>query len=117
MLETLEDRVRRQELDAGRRELDGERHPMQARGDAGHGRSVVVRHLEVRSDTDSAGDEQPNRLVLRRGGGIEAPIAGWQVHLLEVGERQDVTRRGQARNRVLLFAADPERSPARHDGR
>ena len=55
MLEALEDRVGREELDAGRGELDRERHAVEAGGDAGHGRGVLVRDLEVRPDRRSPG--------------------------------------------------------------
>ena len=85
MLESLEDRVGREQLDPGRGKLDRERHPVESSGDAGNRRSVVVRHLEIRPNADGACDEQTNGLVLGRGGRVEAPITRRQVHLLEVG--------------------------------
>ena len=50
MLEPVEDRVGREELDACRGELDRERHAVEPGGDPGDGRRVLVRHLEVRPD-------------------------------------------------------------------
>ena len=42
-------------------------------------------------------------------------IAGGQVHLLEIGHREHVHGRRQARHRVLLLAAHPERGATRDD--
>ena len=77
VLESLEDRVGLKQLDAGRRELDRQRHPVEPGADPGDGRGVLVRDREVRPDGEGAGDEQPDRLVLRDPGGREVALARW----------------------------------------
>ena len=53
LLEAAQDRVGRQELRPGRRQLDRERHPVEPGADRGDGRGVVVRDLEVGPDGDA----------------------------------------------------------------
>ena len=117
VLETLEDRLGLEQLDPRRGELDRQRHAVQPGADPGDGRSVLVRHREVRPNGDGAGDEQPDRLVLRDLGRGEVALRLRQVELLQLRQGEEVARNRQARNRVLLLAGDAERRTARHDDR
>ena len=55
VLEPLEDRLGREELHPGRRELDRERHPVEPGGDPRDGRRVLVRDPEVGPDARRRG--------------------------------------------------------------
>ena len=90
VLEAAQDRVGRQELDPGRRQLDRERHPVEPGADRGDGRGVVVRDLEVGPDGERPRDEQPDGLVLGHEVGGDRPLVAREVQLLEVGHREQV---------------------------
>ena len=71
VVESDEDRVRREDLDPGGGELDGQRHPMEAGADARDGRRVLVGHGEPGLDGDGPLDEQADRGVLAERDGID----------------------------------------------
>ncbi len=110
-----EDRIRRQQLDARRRELDRERHAAQPRADRGDGRGVVVGDLEVRLDGRRTLDEQPHRLVGRQALGLDLAVPRWQLRALERREPGEIGRGRQARDGILVLAGDPERRPRGDD--
>ena len=102
VLEPAEHRLRREDSDARRRQLDGQRQAVESHADLGHGRRVLVGDLEVGLHRAGALDEERDRLELR-----------------ELGERREVRRVGQAerRNRVLLLARHAQHAAAaRQDG-
>jgi hypothetical protein len=78
VLEPDEDRIRGQELDPGRGELDGQGHPVEARADGGDRRRILVRDGEPRPDRHRTFDEQSHRGVLaeRRVDAARAAPAG-----------------------------------------
>ena len=95
LLEAAEDRVGRQELGPGRRQLDRERHAVEPGADRGDGRGVVVRDLEVGPDGERPRDEQPDGLVLGHEVGGDRPLFAREVQLLEVGHREQATGAGR----------------------
>ena len=97
IVEPGEHRLRGQDPRPRRRELDRQRQPVEAHADLGHGRRVLVGHLERRVDRPGALDEQRHRLELR-----------------ELRQRREVGRVGQPqrRHRVLLLAGDAQDDPA-----
>ena len=64
LLEPREERLRRQELRAGRRELDRQREPVEPHADLGHRGRVRVGDRKVRFHGTRALDEQPDGLIL-----------------------------------------------------
>ena len=112
VLEPRPHRVRREELDPGRRELDGQRHAVQPRGDRRDRRRVLVRDPEIGPDGDRAGDEQPDRLERGEGRDVDRALLGRQARQLQRRELAQVRRRRQPRDRVLLLARDAERRRA-----
>ena len=113
VLEPGEDLFGRQELDPRRGELDGQRHPVQPRGDPADRRRVGVGQLEVRvapsgaRATNSWTDFEP--LQRCRGHGAQL---GRQVQPLQLGEARRVGWRGQPGHRELLLAGDAQGGPA-----
>ena len=71
LIEPDEDGVGREDLDPGRCQLDGERHPMQPRADGRDRGSVLVGDCEARPDRDGPLDEQPDGGVLAERDGID----------------------------------------------
>ena len=63
--EAREQRLRRQQLDAGRGELDRERQPVEPHAELRDRRRVLVRHGEARRDGPRALEEERHRLVPR----------------------------------------------------
>ncbi len=108
-LQALEDLLGREELHAGGRQLDRERHAVEPGADAGHGRRVLVGDVEVRANGDGAGDEEADGLVLLERRRVRVAQAGREVLQLDAREPAGVGRRGQARHHVLLLARDAER--------
>ena len=86
VVETLEQRFRREEPESGSCELQRERQAVQPLTDGLHGFGVVVRQLEGASAQPRALDEQRN------------------------GRREP-----ERRERILAFCGDPKRRPARGD--
>ena len=115
MLEALEDRVRREQLDPGGGELDRERHAVEPGGDPGDGRGVLVRDPEVRPDGDGAGDEQADRLELGDDAASSRRSPAGRLSFSRSMRARTSRGDGQARHRVLLLAADPQRRAARHE--
>ena len=105
----------REQLDPRGRELDGQRHAVQAGGDRGHRRRVLVRDRERRPDGDRPLDEQADRRVLADRGRVEPARAAGQVHPLRPDRWRGSGGVGQPRDRVLLLAGDVQRGPARGD--
>ena len=64
LAELRQHRLRREHLDARRRELDRERQPVEPVTDLGDGARVLGRHAEVRADPFRAVDEEPHRVGL-----------------------------------------------------
>ena len=91
--------VRRQESDARRGELDGQRQPIEALADGGDGRRVVLGQREVGHDGPCSLHEEVDRR-----------------HAGELGQRQNRfgRRQGQGRHGNLLLGAHLEWFPARH---
>ena len=56
--------LRREELHPGGSKLDRQREAVDTRADAGDGWRVLVGHMKVRLDGESALDEELHRLVL-----------------------------------------------------
>ena len=96
-LEARQHRLRREDPDPRRRQLDRQREPVEADADLRHRRGVLVGHLEARLDRSCALDEEGDGLVLR-----------------EAIERREMRRVRQAErwNRVLLLAGDAQRAAA-----
>ena len=65
VLEPAEHRLRREDSDARRRQLDGQRQAVEAHADLRHGRRVLVGHVEVGLHGARALDEQRDGLELR----------------------------------------------------
>ncbi len=61
-LEPPEERLRREQVEAGRRQLDRQREAVEAPADLRHGGGVVVGEVEGRVDGARPGDEQLDRL-------------------------------------------------------
>ena len=83
----------REDVDAGSRQLDRQRQTVQAGTDLGHGRRVLVGHLEIGFDPYRSLDEERDRLVLREALGtfVEARIG-----------------RGEGWHRVFSLPVDPQ---------
>jgi hypothetical protein len=71
VIEALEDRIRRVQLDAGRHELDGQRHPSESGRDASDRSSGCIVQVEARLYGSRASDEEPD--------GFEPPDRPWLV--------------------------------------
>ena len=89
--------LRREDVDARRRQLDRQRQAVEARADLRHGRRILVGHLEVGLHAHGPFDEQGNRLVLRK--------ALRSLMQLRIG-------RGKRRHRVLPLAVDAQSTSA-----
>ena len=112
VLEPGDDLFGRQELDARRGKLDGQRHPVQPRGDPADRRRVGVRELEGGSHRAGTGHEQLGRFEpLQRCRGHGAQF-GRQVQAFELREARGIRWRGQSGHGELLLAVDAQRSPA-----
>ena len=66
LVEAGQDRLRRQDLDPGRGQLDGQRHAVEPGADGGDGRRVLVGDREPGLDRDGPLDEQADGGVLAR---------------------------------------------------
>ena len=106
-----QDRVRRQELDPGRRQLDRQRHPVEPGADRGHRRRVLVGDREPGLDRHRAFDEQAHRGVLAERRRIEGARLAGHGQPLQPAEAGRVGRRREAGDRELLLARDPQRRP------
>ena len=109
VLEPDQDLVRRQELDPGGRELDGEGHAVEGRADRRDRGRVGVRDREPRLDRAGAGDEQADRLVRVQRLQVVVAQGPRQVQALHLGQVARIGRGRQARHRVLLLAGDAQR--------
>ena len=67
LLQALEQRLRWQHLDEGGGQFNGQRQPIEARADLGHGRGVGSGHREVGFHRLRPLDEEAHRLVLAQG--------------------------------------------------
>ena len=94
-------RLGREEVEAGGRELDRQRQPVEPAADVGHGGGVVVGQAEVGPDAARPLDEQLDRLEL-------AQLRGRRLR----GRRG---RQRQRRHRDDVLAAHAERLAARHE--
>ena len=113
VLEPGDDLFGRQELDPRRGELDGQRHPVQPRGDPADRRRVGVRQLEGGSHRAGTGHEQL--------GGFE-PLERCRRHACAIrpgrfsrsssGQPRRVRWRRQPGHGELLLAVDAQRGPA-----
>ena len=95
-----------EELNAGRRQFDGERNPVKAAANFGHGRGIGIGYGEIGAHRDRAGHEKFHRLVLRKALDKVRPskVIGMRFQNLE------------RRNREKRFATDPQRvSAGGHD--
>ena len=88
-LQPAQQSLRRKQLDSSRGQLDRQWETVDALADAGDGRSVVVRRLEIGLHRNRALDEEAHRLELRE--------RRQSRQSLEVGQRE-------WRNGKLLFA-------------
>ena len=86
VVEARVDLVRRQQLDPGRRELDRQRHPVEARGDPGDRRRVRVRDREPRLDRGRPRDEQAHRLELVERVEVEFAQLAREVQPIDLGQ-------------------------------
>ena len=98
--EAREQRLRRQQLDPGRGELDRERQPVEPDAELRDRRRVLVRHGEARRDRARSLEEERHRLV--------------------PGERLERRQRGrirqrERRNREGVLRGDAQRRAARHE--
>ena len=100
VVEPLEQRIRRQQPEAGSGELECERQAVQALADGRDGRRVLRRQLERFPGRLGALDEQ-------RDGGRTAERMG----IVDV----QVVRQGQGRHPVFVLAADAQRRLARDE--
>ncbi len=101
LAEASQDRVRREQLDAGRGELDGEWQAVEATADVEDGRGIGVGQPEVGSDGHRALHEQRHALRARQRFGRDPARA-------QVGQPE-------RRDRVFLLARDVQDSPAADD--
>ena len=102
VLEPAEHRLRGEDADAGRGQLDGKRQPVEPHADLCDRRRVLVRHVEVGLHGARALDEERHGLELRE-------LREWR----QVGRIREAERR----YRVLLLAGDvQDAAAARHDG-
>ena len=99
-LEAAEHRLRRQEPDPRRRQLDRQRQAVQADADLGHGRRVLVRDREVGL---TARARSMKRATART-------ATGWSM----AGRLRRVRQR-ERRDRVLVLAGDAQHGPAGDD--
>ena len=97
MLQARQQRVRRQQLDARGRQLDGQGQPIQAPADLGHRRGIGGREGEVGLDGPCALEEEVDRGDLCQGCDVGT--------VCRVGQRQ--RRHGE-----LMLAAHPQRRAA-----
>ena len=98
--EPIPERVGREEVEAGGRELDCKRQPVEAAADLGDRGGVVVGQPEVRPDAASPLDEQLDRLELAEVVGRGARRSRWER---------------QRRNRHHVLASHAQRLAARHE--
>ena len=95
LLQPLQQRLRREDLDPRGGQLDGQRQPVEPGADLGHGGRVGSGHGEVRLDRLRPLDEQAHRLVLaqaldrRQVGRIGQRERCQRVFLLAVGMQRD----------------------------
>ena len=99
-LQPLQDALRREDLDAGRGQLDGQRQAVQGSHEPGHRRRVGLGQAEVRPGRPGPLHEEGHAVDLGQG------LQGRQVG--RVGD-------AQGRHRVLLLAVDVERGPRGDD--
>ena len=97
VLEPAQHRFGREDPDARRRQLDGQRQPIEAHADLGHRRRVVVRDVEIGLHGARSLDEERDCLELRE-------LREWR----QVGGIGEAERR----NRILLLAGDVEDAAA-----
>ena len=98
MLEPSENGRRGKESHTRRRELDGQREPVEPRADLCDCGRVVVGHLESGAHRDCALDEQPHCVELRDALG--------RVRIARIGQRE-------RSHRQILLARDPQGSATR----
>ena len=115
MLEPSQDRVGREDLDPGRRQLDRQGHPMQSRADRRNRRGVLVGDREAGPDGHGPLDEQAHGRVLSERLRIDGSRATGQLHPLAARQVLGIGWRGETRNRILLLARDAQRGSAGDD--
>ena len=91
-----QDRLGRQELDAGRGQLQGERQPVETAADLGDGGCVFVCQLEVGFCSPCALEEELHGFTICQI--LNRRVAGW--------------RQVQWRNRIFVFPTQVERDAA-----
>ena len=113
-LEPLVDRGRREEPDPRGGQLDRERHAAEVGDDRGDVAGVGAGDREARLDRAPPGDEQADGL--EAGEGLRLAARGSRragCSRSSAPEAVEVGRGGQAGNRVLLLAGDPQRGSTR----
>ena len=112
VLEPRDDLFGRQELDPCGGELDGQRHPVEPRGDPADCRRVCIRELECGSHRAGTGQEQLGGFeTLERRRRHRAQVGG-QVQPLQLGQPRRVGWRRQPGDGELLLAVDAQGGPA-----
>jgi hypothetical protein len=95
-------RARRQQANPRRRQLDGQRQPVEAGADGGHGRRVGLGEAEIRARRPGAFGEQADRLI--------------SCQLLRQRQAGGIRKR-ERRHREGLLAVEVEDGPARDEHR